>query len=79
MFYELLNDNLVAAARRVRIPTTPRGWLSVLIIGLVYAAVYWLLGKLKNPMTDKTRNTVAFLITIVLLIICMIAFDIRID
>lgn len=79
MFYELLNDNLVAAARRVRIPTTPRGWLSVLIIGLVYAAVYWLLGKLKNPMTDKIRNTVAFIITIVLLIICMIAFDIRID
>lgn len=79
MFFELLNGNFVTAARRVRIPTTPRGWLSVLIIGLVYAAVYWLLGKLKTPLSQKARNSAAFFITLVLFIICMLAFDIRID
>ena len=79
MIFVFLNGNLVTAARRVSIPTSPRGWLTVLVLGLIYAAVYWLLGKLKRPITQKIRNSAAFFITLVLFIICMIVFDIRID
>ena len=65
MLFELLNGNFVTAARRVRIPTTPRGWLTVLVLGLIYGAIYWLLGKLTRPMTQKMRNSVAFYTCIV--------------
>ena len=72
---EVLCNDLMDVARRIVIPTTKKGWMIFIICIVAYMASYLGVGVIKKDISEKSRSTVALVITVVAVIIGLIAFD----
>ncbi len=72
---EVLCNGFMDVARRIVIPTTKKGWMIFFICIVAYVAAYLGVGVIKKDISEKSRSTVALIVTVVAVIIGLIAFD----
>ena len=72
---EVLCNGFMDAARRIVIPTTKQGCKIFIICIVAYVAAYMGVGVIKKDISEKSRSTVALIVTVVAVIIGLIAFD----
>jgi hypothetical protein len=72
---EVLCNGFMDVARRIVIPTTKKGWMIFIICIVAYVAAYMGVGVIKKDISEKSRSTVALIVTVVAVIIGLIAFD----
>lgn len=72
---EVICSGFTDAARRIVIPTTKKGWIIFIVCIVAYVAAYMGVGVIKKDISEKARSTVALVVTVVAVLICLIAVD----
>ena len=69
LLQDILNNNMVAMARIIRLPRTKKDWI-VVFIGVVILAVFeWFFRKLFPDMEEKRRQIIETVAAFVIIII----------